>query len=103
MGTASSGGQTPDAAANGRDKELGGSADAQSGNTQPGPPAPPPDEFADAKEQLRKLTVWIIGVFGAIAGITVAGSQLSDLGALDTTRKVTLFGWTRTRFEFGVI
>jgi hypothetical protein len=61
------------------------------------------DPHTEAKERLRKLTAWIIGVFGAVATIMVAGTQLGDLGALDSTTNVGLFGWHQTRFEFAVV
>ncbi len=61
------------------------------------------DLHATEKDRLRKLTTWLIGVFGAIATVMVAGSQVSNLGSLDSTTTTSLFGWHQTRFEFAVI
>ncbi len=61
------------------------------------------DEFQASKERLRSLTKWIIGIFGGIALVMIAGTQLSDLGSLDPSADATLFGFTLSRFDWAVI
>lgn len=49
---------------------------------KPGPAAPSPDPFASAKANLRDTIKWLATTFAAVAGVVLAGSTFSGLGAL---------------------
>jgi hypothetical protein len=79
-------------------------APAVNGPDKAATPAPRPSggSFSTDKEFLRSLTKWIMTGAGAIAGILAAGSQLVDLGSLDTSQRVSVLGHKLSRFAIAV-
>ena len=61
------------------------------------------DPFAGGRQRIYDNVKWVLGVFGAIAAIIVAGSQTSKLGSLDPADTVELFGWHLPRVWLAII
>lgn len=51
-------------------------------DAKPGTAAPSPDPFAAAKANIRDTIKWLTTTFAAVAGVVLAGSTFSGLGAL---------------------
>lgn len=62
-------------------ESTGGSASSDSGSGE--------NHWSADSERLRDLTKWIIASFGAVAVTLVAGSQLSDVGRLESGPRLT--------------
>lgn len=96
--------ESGDGNSDGKAKDLreGKSSDVPAPNA-PGASGAAGNPHGPAMDRLRALAAGLLTIGGAIATVLVAGSQLADLGSLDTTDRVELFGWHQTRFEFAVI
>ena len=57
------------------------------------------DQLSSSARRLQDQAKWLVGIFGAVGAVIVAGSQLSSIGSLDAAEKVEVFGADLSRLH----
>lgn len=59
-------------------------------------------DLSSSSRRLQDLAKWLVGIFGAIGAVIVAGTQLSSIGSLDPGVRVTVLGRELSRLHIAI-